>query len=225
MRLAHGFALLLALGAVVISPVGAKASWMLTVSDGTPSGTVTFTGGSSPPGSSEFQLEGPGVSPDSKYSFIVALTDGQTATQASLSEIAISIANLTGGNLPITTTLSESDFTLPGTPGSQVFVQSNISATSPTGGSGTFQTLFDGIPMPVQSFVVPDAGSSETATFTRGASYSLQQTTTLTLGGGQQLQMTGTDTVIPVPEPSTLALALCAAVCCVPFTRRALLRF
>jgi hypothetical protein len=219
MRAAHGLAVFLAIGAVVIFPAGARASWVLTVSDGSAGGTLTFTGGSSPPSSSEFALEGPGVSPDSKYSYVIGLTDGQTATQSSLSEIAISISNLTGGNLPITTSLTENDFTLPGSSGSQVFVTSNISATSPTGGSGTFVTLFNGIAMPTQSFSIPDTGSSETQTFTRGASYSVEQTTSITLGGGNTLQMTGTDTVLPVPEPRTITLICCGLLCCVPLYR------
>lgn len=216
MRVAQKIGVLFALGAIFISPAGAMASWVLTVSDGSAAGTLTFTGGSNPPTSSEFMLEGPGASPDSKYTYTIALTDGQTAARSSLSEVAIAITNLTGGNLPITTTLSESDFTLPGTPGSQVFVQSNISSTSPTGGSGTFVTLFNGIPMPTQTFTIPDSGSTETETFTRGASYSIKQITTSTLGGGNTLQVTGTDTIIPVPEPSTVALASCALACCVP---------
>lgn len=219
MRLAHGLAVSLALGAVVISPAGAMASWLLSVSDGSAGGTVTFSGGSSPPSSSEFMIEGPATSPDSKYNYTIALTDGQTATQATLSEVAISITNLTGGNLTITTSLSESDFTLPGTPGSQVFVQSNISGSSPTGDSGTFVTEFDGTAMPTQTFSIPGAGSTETQTFARPASYSIKQTTTSTLGGSQTLQTTGTDLVIPVPEPSTRALAASALVCCLALVR------
>jgi hypothetical protein len=211
-----------ALGVLAISPAGAMASWTLSVSDGAAGGIVTFTGGSNPPTSSEFAVEGPAVSPDSKYSYTIALTDGQTATQAQLSEVVISITNLTGGNLPLTTSLTENDFTLPGTLGSNVFVQSNISATSPTGGSGTFVTSFNGTAMPTQSFLIPTSGSSETQTFTRGASYSIEQVTNVTRGGNQTLQTTGTDTVVVVPEPSTIALVCCALLCwaCFGWARR-----
>jgi hypothetical protein len=219
MRAAHGLAILLALGAVVICPAGANASWVLTISDGSAGGTLTFTGGSSPPPASEFTLVGPGTSPDSKYGYIIGLTDGQTPTQSSLSEVAISITNLTGGNLPLTTSLTESDFTLPGSAGSQVIVESNISSTSPTGGSGTFVTQFNGIAMPTQAFTIPDTGSGETQVFTRGASYTVEQTTTVTLAGNSNLQFTGTDTVIPVPEPSTFAMTCCGLLCCAPLYR------
>jgi hypothetical protein len=187
---------------------------VLTISDGTVPGTVTFSGGTNPPSSLEFASQGPAVSPDSKFLYITALTDGQTATQAGLSEISINVTNLTATGIKITTTLSENDFTLPLTSGSLVNVASSISATSPSGGSGTFVTKFNATAMPTQTFTIPDAGSSESETFTRGASFSITQTTTTTLGAGQTLQTTGTDTVTAVPEPGTFTFG-CLAIACV----------
>jgi hypothetical protein len=211
MRFSRGLALFFTLGTFLLTPAGASASWILTISDGTPSGTETFTGGSNPPTSLEFASQGPAVSPDSKYSYITALTDGQTATSSGLSEITIGLTNLTDTSINITTTLTESDFTLPLSDGSLVSVQSNISSTSPTGGSGTFVTEFNSTPMPTQAFTIPDTGSSEKETFTRGASFSLTQITTTTLGAGLTLQTTGADTVAAVPEPGMLTLG-CLAI-------------
>ncbi len=198
------------LGALLAFPAGVHASWILTVSDGTVPGTVTFTGGSSPPTGSEFVVEGPAASPDSTYLYTLALTDGQTASQATLSQIDISITNLTGANLPITVTLEENNFTLPGTTGSNVLVTSSFSGTGPTGGSGTFTTVFNATAMPTQAIAFP-GGSTESEAFTRGSSYSVTQTTETTLTAGQTLQALGSD-VITVPEPSTACLALATLV-------------
>jgi hypothetical protein len=218
MQSLRALAFVFALGAFLLSSRAAEASWILTISDGTVPGTVSFTGGTNPPSSLEFASQGPAVSPDSKYLYITAITDGQTATQAGLSEISIDVTNLTGTGITITTTLTENDFTLPLTAGSLVNVASSISSTSPTGGSGTFVTMFNATAMPTQSFTIPDTGSVENETFTRGASYSITQTTTTPVGAGQTLQTTGTDTVTAVPEPSTFTFGCLAIACVAPLT-------
>jgi hypothetical protein len=216
MRFSRGLVFVFALGAFLLTPAGASASWTLTISDGTVLGTETLTGGSGPPSSLEFASQGPAVSPDSKYLYITALTDGQTATSAGLSEISIDVTNLTATGITITTTLSENDFTLPLTSGSLVKVESNISASSPSGGSGTFVTKFNATALPTQAFTIPNSGSSESETFTRGASFSITQTTTTTVGAGKTLQTTGSDTVIAVPEPGTFTFACLSIACVVP---------
>jgi len=108
----------------------------------------------------------------------------------------------------ITVTATTDPFTLPGSPGSPVLVTSIISSTkNPT--RLVFNTTFDGIDMADQTPPNTITGSLVTQVFTRGATYTLSNTTQVNLtqtGAAGQVQSNGTSQVTALPEPGTLAL-------------------
>jgi len=127
-------------------------------------------------------------------------------------------------------TISSTNFTLPGAPGSPIDLRSQIGGSSTTGsGTVTFQTFFDNAnglfvtaagpgvitPGPTMDSINPSFDSPISTSGVRtGAMYSLTQKGTfdITIGTNMNFAASSNVTIQAVPEPSTVGLALIGLV-------------
>ena len=192
--------------ALVLATTGlSRADWVLTASEdgGTFSavtnGTFTTLTGTSFTGTFH------------DFAFNVNLVDNQSANGALLSLQSVTANNdgTTAHSLDLR--LVDSNFTQPGGTGNNMNLVSNI-ASNLIQGTGTlsFQTLVNGVALtPLQTLVTIPGSNSQTANFTRGASFSLQNDTMFnSLSAGGQIQETGSSNVTAVPEPASIGLAM-----------------
>lgn len=192
-------------GAALAMPSVARANYTLSITE---TGGPTFnTAGGFTAGTAISQTVG-------DFTVSGTLVDMQDPSQALLFFQSLTLQNNAGSAHQLTVTLTDNAFTMPGSSGTSMNVDSQLSATAITpGGFVTFQSFFNGSPVSAspQQANAPGGFSDVGNTFTRGASFAMQNVTQINLGPSGRIQETGATTATAgnvIPEPATMALTL-----------------
>lgn len=196
----------LAAFAVMLATTGlCRANWILSASEDGGAFTTIASGGST-------SLIGTAVSGTyNDFGFNINLVDNQSAGGAILSLQSVTANNNGSAAHSLDFRLVDSNFTQPGGNGGSMTLVSNIASNLLVGtGTLSFQTLVDGVAItPLQTLASIPGSDSQTAGFTRGTSFSLQNDTIFTsLSAGGVIQETGSSNVTPTPEPASICLAV-----------------
>ena len=208
MRLIKLFLLSLACLAWLV-PNTAQASWVLTAKEtGGPSANLPNAGPQPDTGPTGDAL---GTYRVGDFTITPIVVDYQDTGYADLSLTSLDLNNNSSHTETLTLTLVDSAFTMPGGPGAELAVNSNLTEVSQLGTDKLqFQTFVNGTPVTPSAQVLtgPGFNFSPTYSFFRGASYSVKNVTTITLSGGGHAFLFEEGASFVTPEPASLTLAL-----------------
>jgi len=213
---------LFAAGAMFASTPTAKAALIVNLNGGT---TITDNGaGDTDPATGQI------TNTSTVAGFGVAITVAEsnspgTSTAGLIQISSLSIKNQGTGQGSLTITVSDNNYTAPGTNGSAMLLESDIGGTfakgSATGDSVSFRSFVDpanaqpatAIGTSALTFSNPSSTStnafsnSNSVNWTHGAGpYSLTGVATIALSSGGQVNLSGSTTASLVPEPASLSL-------------------
>jgi hypothetical protein len=219
--------------ASLAAPVSARADFILTLEESGYAPLVVSDNGSGDQNSATGTITFRGTYGDfTVYTSLTGIsnrTNPGTGTESDLQITDLAIRNNSAGVKSLTVLLSDSGFTFPGGTGSAMTLRSSIGgtflgatlgdtfsfnsyATTPEPNGTTYSTSAQTFSFPggVQSDFHNDASTD----FTRGASYTLGNSSVFSLSAGGQLNTSGTTAVggasgsgiASVPEPASLAL-------------------
>lgn len=209
-------------GAIAASAMfvsSAKAALTLTLSEtGFAPSTLTDSGNTG-------QVTFNGSYGDFSTNIVVGSSNKLDPTPGPLAQLEIQTLDITkvgnAGSKTLTVTLTDDGYTFPGSTGTSDTLSSTVGGTISNGTAGdsvTFQSFAQpsGATPGLQTFtaVTPTGGSNQSfnlpiisTNFTRGATYTLSNVTTISLSNGNEsTNVSGSTTVGAVPEPASAAL-------------------
>jgi hypothetical protein len=200
--------LALAAGLAWILPTPARASWVLTAQEGATTKRIPASGTNPNTGPTGIVIPTFTVK---DFTITAIVVDYQSSSDADLSLTSLDLNNNSRSTETLTLTLEDTHFTMPGRPGDQLQVNSNLTEVSLVGtGTLSFQTFVNGhsVTAGPQVLTHPGANFSAPYYFFRGASYDVKNVTTITLSGGGRAQLFEQGDSFITPEPGSLTLAL-----------------